>query len=51
MLADVEMDEEIVRSRIERLREELADLMPAVESPASDLPALRRSMIGVVPGE
>lgn len=51
MLADVEMDEEIVRSRIERLREELADLMPAIESPASDLPALRRSMIGVVPGE
>lgn len=52
LLADVEVEEEVVRSRLARLREELSDLMPAIEAaPDADLPALRRSMIGVVPGE
>jgi chromosome segregation ATPase len=52
ILAEVEFDEDVVRSRAARLREELADLLPALDGPAAGgLPELRRSMIGVVPGE
>lgn len=42
----VEIDEDMVRSRLARLRAEIAELTPASETPRA-----RRSRIGVVPGE
>ncbi len=52
LLEDVEVEEEVVRSRLSRLREELDELMPAIQAaPEAEIPVLRRSLIGVVPGE
>ena len=50
MLEDVRIDEDIVKSRIERLREELGDLFPALGQPVEESASARRARIGVVPG-
>ncbi len=53
LLDDVEMEEDMVRSRLRRLREELSDILPRIDEPreTATAPERRRARIEVVPGE
>ena len=49
---EVEVEEDVVRSRLARLQEELLEILPASEMPGfGNGPEERRRRIGVVPGE
>ena len=51
-LHEVEMDEDLVRARLKRFREDLAEILPAAEGPGVlGEPEARRARMGVVPGE
>ncbi len=47
-LQGVEIDEDVVRARLDRLREDLAELLPEIERPG---PGPRKPKLGVVAGE
>ena len=49
---EVDFEEDVVRARIERLREDLAEILPFHDIPDPDAaPEERRARLGVVPGE